>query len=125
MKYLVEERDGLIVIRVPEGATEESLDSQTLYDQVEAIFAARPRKYLMLHDLRGTPRSSVRRRRFAAWVNEHDDLIQAHVRAYALVAGSALLEGMITAVLWVVRPPIDWKTFSDPLEAEQWLRSLP
>lgn len=125
MKYIVEEQDGLIVIRVPEGATDERLDGQSLYDQLEAIFAASPKKYLVLHDLRGTPRSSVRRRRFAEWVNRHEDLIRAHVHAYAIVAGSALLEGMITAVLWVVAPPVEWKAFNDPVKAENWLRSLP
>ncbi|MFK7992263.1 MAG: STAS/SEC14 domain-containing protein [Sandaracinaceae bacterium] len=125
MRYIVEERDGLIVVRVPEGATDEALDGDSLYTQVEAILAVDARRYLLLHDLRGTPRSSVRRRRFTEWVSANEQLIETRIRAYAIVAGSALLEGMITAVLWVMSPPIQWRTFSDPREAEQWLWGLP
>ena len=122
MRYLVERSGPLIRIRVPEGATDETLDGESLYSQVEALLRdpTHPTS-LVLHDLRGTPRSPVRRKRFAAWIEANDPLIRSRIEAYACVAGSAMLQGMVTAVLWLVDPPIPWKAFSDPESAEAWL----
>ena len=125
MDYIVERDGRLISIRVPEGATDDTLDSDSLYRQVEAeLGSGAASKYLLLHDLERTPRSSVRRKVFVSWVRAHRDLIVRRIEAYAVVAPNTIQRGMITAVLWVLEPPITHRVFANAAEARAWLDQI-
>ncbi len=65
-----------------------------------------------------------RRRRFVQWAKLHSPTARKLVIGYAVLINSKLMAGVVTAVLWLMRPPAPMKVFSNQVDAEAWLFSL-
>ena len=121
-RYWVQLRDRIISVRVPDGATDATLDGPSLFTQLEAHLSdPSGRPYYLLHDLRGTPTSAARRHRFTRWVNANQPLLEEALGAYAVVAESQVHRAMVGAVMWATEVPVPWRAFTEMEKARQWL----
>jgi hypothetical protein len=119
-----ETRWPLIVIPSPGGRDPESIDQDSFYDEFHR-FREKGRRAFFIHDLRDVQRMDARRRRrFVEWAKLHSPTARDLIIGYAVLIDSKLMAGVVTAVLWLFRPPCPMKVFSNPADAEAWLFSL-
>jgi hypothetical protein len=119
-----ETRWPLVIIPSPGGRDPESIDQDSFYEEFHR-FSERDEQAFFLHDLRGVQRmDAARRRRFVQWAKLHSPTARRLVVGYAVVIDSKLMAGVVTAVLWLLRPPAPMRVFSNPSDAEAWLFAL-
>ena len=68
------------------------------------------------------PLSPEARRRSADFIRENEDLAKNSVSAVGLVHSSLVQTHILTAILWIVKPPVLIKVFADVKAAETWVR---
>jgi len=68
------------------------------------------------------PLSPDARRRTAEFIKTNEELAKNSVVAVALVHSSIVQTHILTAILWIVKPPVLIKVFSDVKQAEIWAR---
>jgi hypothetical protein len=85
---------------------------------------ARRERFAAVIDLTGNRADAVRRRRLAAWSEEHRAEVRLRVAAIGVVAGGAFERGVLTALLWLTRPPMPVRAFSAPADALAWVRGV-
>jgi hypothetical protein len=119
-----ESRWPLVIIPSPGGTDPELVDQDSFYAEFHR-FRERGKRAFFLHDLRGVQRMDARRRRrFVEWAKLHSPTARELVIGYAVLIDSRLMAGVVTAVLWLFRPPAPMKVFSNVADAEAWLFSL-
>jgi hypothetical protein len=119
-----ESRWPLVVIPSPGGRDPESIDQDTFYEEFHR-FRESGKRAFFVHDLRHVQRMDAsRRRRFVEWAKLHSPTARELIIGYAVLIDSKIMAGVVTAVLWFMRPPCPMKVFSNPAEAEAWLFSL-
>lgn len=119
-----ETRWPLVVIPSPGSRDPESIDQDSFYEAFHRFREKGKRAYL-IHDLRNVQRMDARRRRrFAEWAKLHSPTARELIIGYAVLIDSKIMAGVVTAVLWLLRPPCPMKVFSNPTDAEAWLLSL-
>ena len=78
----------------------------------------------MINDVRsGSVPSAVQRRTIITLYDENDRDVRAHFLASALVGGSILLRGVLTALTWVRPAPHPMAIFATLASAEEWVLS--
>jgi hypothetical protein len=92
------------------------------YRKLESILR-REQRFLLVFDMRGASSTPSRRRKFLDWGQRNAGPLTRLLVAGAIVAGSAVERGFVTASLWVRTPPWPMRVFSDASEAETWLLS--
>jgi hypothetical protein len=90
------------------------------YRKLEAILE-RKQRFLLLFDMRGATSTSARRRSFLEWCERHANALTTLLAAAAVVAGSPIERGFVTAALWVSTPPYPMRVFANASDAEAWL----
>ena len=90
------------------------------YRRLELILA-REQEFVLLFDMRGGASSSARRRKLLEWAERNGSALKRSIVASAVVVGSNVERGFVTAVLWVREPPWPMRVFTDSAETEQWL----
>ncbi len=119
-----ETRWPLVIIPSPGGMDSESIDQDSFYAEFRR-FSERGERTFFVHDLRGVQRMDARRRRrFVQWAKLHSPTARELIVGYAVLINSKLMGGVVTAVLWLMRPPCPMKVFSNPADAEAWLFPL-
>ncbi|MGB5694650.1 MAG: hypothetical protein WBM46_03275 [Polyangiales bacterium] len=114
----------LVTIASPGARDPEAIDQDSFYAEFHR-FSERNERAFFIHDLRGVQRmDAARRRRFVQWAQLHSPTARKLVIGYAVVIDSKLMAGVVTAVLWLMRPPAPMRVFSNPADAEAWLFSL-
>lgn len=63
---------------------------------------------------------ATQRRMQAEWLKAHDSVLQATGLGTAIVIRSALVRGILTAILWMAPIPGDHVVFPTYAEAEEW-----
>ncbi|HLT37039.1 MAG TPA: hypothetical protein VK034_12160 [Enhygromyxa sp.] len=77
--------------------------------------------FVSIHDTRGMPNlNAVQRRKFADYIQRREEPLGRWIAAHAVIVGSAIERGIVTAVLWLKPAPFPVKVFSTPQEAETW-----
>ena len=119
-----ETRWPLVIIPSPGGRDPESIDQDSFYAEFRR-FSEKDERVFFVHDLRGVQRMDARRRRrFVQWAKLHSPTARKLIVGYAVLINSKLMSGVVTAVLWLMRPPCPMKVFSKAADAEAWLFSL-
>jgi hypothetical protein len=104
----------------------------TLSDEaIEAIFAelrghlSSSEPYALVFDMTrtGTP-TALQRRKVVAHMADNAPAIRLVVRGLAVIAPSAVLRGVITAIFWVAPPAAPYRIFDDRDEAAEWAESM-
>lgn len=90
------------------------------YAALEAVIA-RKQLCVTLFDMRGGASDSQRRKRFVEWFSNHQAAIKQWNVAHAVVVGTAIERGFVTAASWLMPPVVPFRVFTDPREAEAWL----
>jgi len=115
----------VILVTPPSGTvTDEALESFIL--QFDAHICAVRRPYAVVVDLRQSHGlSPAQRQRLTRSMQAHEGHAAAGFPncGVALVFSSALLRGMLTAMLWVYKPKHESRVFSDLTDAEAWAQS--
>lgn len=93
---------------------------ESFFEVAERALREHPRHGAVI-DLEGSQADSVRRRRLVAWVERRADLIQSRLVAVGLVAHNPVERGVITAVLWMIRPALPVAVFAERSEAISWV----
>jgi len=118
-------RPSLLIVTPPSGTvTDEALESFIL--QFDAHICAGRRPYAVVVDLRQSHGlSPAQRQRLTRSMQAHEGHAAAGFPncGVALVFSSALLRGMLTAMLWMYKPRHESRVFSDLAEAEAWAQS--
>ena len=68
------------------------------------------------------PLSPDARRRTAEFIKTNEALAKNNVAAVGLVHSSIVQTHILTAILWIVKPPVLIKVFTDVKQAEIWTR---
>lgn len=76
---------------------------------------------LLLFDMRGGTSSAKRRQRLRSWQQARNEQLERNVRAMAVVVGSQLERGFVTAALWLFTPAFPMRVFTEKRDAETWL----
>lgn len=74
--------------------------------------------------IRASGLDSRQRRRVAQHMKEHDDELAHAVVATAVVAESAIIFGMITAIGWLAPPRFPQRAFRGRADAEDWIQKM-
>lgn len=124
-KYEFDEvRWPMVVIHSPGNVDPETVDYDSFYDEFSRL-RHEDRPFCVLHDLRGVRSMGPdRRRRFVEYANTHMDSVRRLIAGYAVLLDSQIMRGVVTAVLWFVRPPCPMKVFTKERDAEEWLATL-
>jgi len=93
------------------------------YVLMDAVLARRERFATML-DLRGAHSSAERRKKFSDWVRLNNSTIRRYGVGMAVVAGSTLERGFVTAATWLFTSPVPMRVFDNSADAERWLNEL-
>ena len=119
-----ETRWPLVIIHSPGDRGPESIDQDSFYAEFDR-FRAKGERGFFIHDLRGVQRmDAARRRRFVDYAKLHSATARKLIVGYAVIVNSKLMAGVVTAVLWLLRPPCPMKVLSNQPDAEAWLFSL-
>jgi len=95
----------LVLNASPGGRDPDSIDQESFYEEFHR-FSERDERAFFVHDLRGVQcMDAARRRRFVEWAKLHAPTARKLVVGYAVVIDSKLMAGVVTAVLWLMRPP--------------------
>lgn len=78
--------------------------------------------YLIFDTTKSAAPTAKQRKRQADWITEHTAMIKRHSAGTAYVIPSALLRGMLTAILWLSPSPVEHVVVSTMREAEQVAR---
>ncbi len=114
----------MVMIHSPRNVDPELVDYDTFYAEVDRLLAD-GRPFTVLHDLRGVRSMGPdRRRRFVEYANSHMASVKQLICGYAVLLDSQIMRGVVTAVLWFVRPPMPMKVFTNQADAEDWLATF-
>ncbi|MEY4582539.1 MAG: hypothetical protein RL701_7242 [Pseudomonadota bacterium] len=94
--------------------------TEASYRKLEAILL-REQRFMVVFDLRGASSTPDRRRKFFEWGKRNADSLKRLIVASAIIAGSSIERGFVTAGLWVSTPPWPMRVFATSSEAEAWL----
>lgn len=122
LAYVVDEtRWPLLVLRATSAVNDVAALDAT-YRAMERVLQKRTR-FLLLFDLRAGGSSPSRRRRLLDWGLQHQEELESFVEAQAIVVGTSIERGFVTAMLWLT--PMHWpvRVFASAEEAEHWLTS--
>ena len=124
-QYRFEEtRWPLVIIPSPRGTDPRLIDQDSFYAEFDR-FRAKGERAFIVHDLRGVRLMDAgRRRRFVQYAGLHSTTARELIVGYAVLIDSRITTGIVTAVLWLLRPPCPMKVFSNPADGEAWLFSL-
>ena len=99
-------------------------DWDSLVQAAEALLA-RDQPCVLVHDMRHARPDAARRRLIKTWIAPVPPTRRRLIRAYALVAHTALQRGIVTAVLWFIPHPLmPIQVFADEASAIAWLRGF-
>jgi hypothetical protein len=122
MGYAIDDtRWPLVVARATEHLSD-PVAADASYRKLETILM-REERFLLVFDMRGASSTPSRRRMFLDWCQRHADSLTRLLVAAAIVAGSSVERGFVTASLWVRTPPWPMRVFAESSEAETWLLS--
>lgn len=112
----------LVTMRATTAVAEMDALNRT-YVLMDEVLARRERFATVL-DLRGAVSSAERRKKFSDWVTRNDHHIRRFGVAMAVVAGSTMERGFVTAALWLFTSPVPMRVFANVTDAERWLDEL-
>jgi hypothetical protein len=121
--YTVDTARWPLVVVTPTAAVKDPAALEPTYVKLEAALA-RQEPFVVMLDMRGGASDPARRKRFTAWVERNDGNIRRYVLANAVIVGSAIERGFVTATTWVLGNPYVVKVFSDARSAEAWLSDV-
>lgn len=112
----------LVVLSVPDGAAPDDIDAESFYEAADAVLA-RGERFAVCTDLRvREPQTAARRKRFVEWARQNAPALRRLQVASATVVENSFGQGFLSAILWVLRPPKNAKTFKTREAALVWLR---
>jgi hypothetical protein len=116
------QKDGdVVVVKPPVPLTEQAFE-RMLGELVRHLRQAEP--YGLVFDLTSAEMpSALQRRKLSEHLRVNQEAIRQNVRGLAVVATSAALRGVTTAVFWVFPPPVEWRTFDLVEDAKRWAQS--
>lgn len=115
-------RAGDIVVVTPPVPVSDRAVDRLLSELVGYLRGEQP--YALIFDLtKAEMPSALQRKKLSDHLRTHNDAIRRNVRVMALVAPSAALRGIATAVFWVSPPPIEWRVFELIDEATHWAKA--
>lgn len=111
----------ILVLRAFGGQPGDVPDLQSLFDLYEKIQAI-PGAKAVVWDLERAKSDAKRRKEVTDWMRGRQAAKELDVTCLALIAPTSIQRGLVTAVLWFVRPAIPTQVFSNYTAAMQWAR---
>lgn len=112
----------IVVLSVPAGTDPKDIDQESFYEEASALIA-RGERFASVVDLRlRAPLDAARRRRFVDWARSNTPALRGLQIASATVVETTLQQGLLSAILWLVKPPSNAKSFKTVDDARVWLR---
>jgi len=116
-------REGDLVIVTPPAQLSDVIVDTLLAELTAHLSRGEP--YVLLFNLSsaGVP-NAIQRRKLAEHMATHDVSVRRVVRGLAIVAPSPLIRGMVTAMFWIVAPPIPYQMCGTLAEARTWAQGI-
>ena len=109
----------LIIRPKPVEMTLEQLDAAL--EHYDAVLERRRASYAVVFDHRDVKYlRAAHRTRIAEYNKRHEARARAYCRGSAFVIHSPIVRGMMTAILWIKKPPAETRVFEDFAEAKTW-----
>ena len=109
----------VIVMHVPRGAhSDEAI--QAILTRYKQLVLEHREPFVMINDLREASGVTQKQRAEMSSFLENELEVASYCRGAAMVFNSAMLRGMLTAILWVSRPPYPTRVFKTVEEARTW-----
>lgn len=111
----------VVTVKPPRELTDEAV-STVLWTLEARLAEGSP--YAIVFDMSeaGTP-NAIQRQMLATHMRKNKASIGRAVRAIAMVAPSALVRGVLTAIFWLEAPPVSHQVFATAAEATAWARA--
>ena len=85
---------------------------------------ARGERFALVYDIRHARPGNARQRAATAGFIQRHGAATKLCLGLAFLTDSALLDGTVTAITWLVEPPFPMQCFRDPEEALRWISRL-
>lgn len=116
-------REGSFVVVRPPAQLTDALVDAVIAELTEHLLRGEP--YVLLFDLSTTGLlTAVQRKKLAEHMSTHDGVIRKVVRGIAIIAPNPLIRGMVTAMFWLVPPPIPCHMCGSQADACTWAESV-
>jgi hypothetical protein len=110
----------LLVVTMPDNINDEELDT---HHAELAAYIARGQLFAVVVDSRDMPALGPEgRKRSADFIRSQSSLAKEYVAAVALVHRNGMQTKILTAILWLVKPPVLLRVFTEPEEARDWAK---
>lgn len=87
----------------------------------DRILERRRERYAVVFDNREVKHlSAAHRSRIARYNEENEERARVYCRGLAFTITSPIVRGMMTAILWIKRPPVETRTFEELDAALSW-----
>lgn len=110
----------LLCVTMPSAINDAELDAH--HTKLSEYLNKKQTMGLLVDSRQMPPLSPEGRRKSAEFIKSHADVAKTHVAAVALVHSSIVQTHVLTAILWIVKPPVLLKVFNQLDAAEDWLR---
>jgi hypothetical protein len=109
----------VVVVRFSGLATDAEFDEYLV--SMTRLIVERKQKSVTILDARQSGRSpATQRKKQAAWISAHENLLRQYSLGTAFVITSPLVRGVLTAILWLQPLPSDYTVVGTMAEAERW-----
>lgn len=109
----------VVVLHVPSGAHSDEAIRDVLREYKDMVLTRRV-PFVMINDLRSASGVTQKQRAEMSDFLEGEHEVASYCRGAALVFESALLRGMLTAILWVSKPVYPTRVFRTVEDASWW-----
>ena len=110
----------IVFFRAPDGAQVSDADVEAAYSAIHAWWSTRTRPACFVTDLSSSPATTATQRKIAAAWEAKFRPYATRYGAAAIIAPSAALRGLVTAVFWISSPGYPYAIVSTQGQAIMW-----
>ena len=115
------ERDALPIVRLKYVGLYSDAELERMLRELNAVLELPGKKVALLDLTKAKGASATQRQVQAQWIGTHDKQLRRDFVAAAIVADSAVIRGIVTAVFWIRPLPLPTEITQTIAKAEAWL----
>jgi hypothetical protein len=123
LAYAVDVSEWPLLTTRPTSAVRDNMGLEATYTALARVVERRER-FVCFIDARGAVSDPARRKCLMEFVRSHRALLDQYLLATAIVVGSSIERGVVTAALWLTPAPKTLRVFTEAEAARAWLQEM-